>query len=81
MTNKDYEKTEQIYELLLSVDDYLIHKFFDLESDKLLDDKIEVLTDLKNGKAPADIPKYHDILELYPKDENTGDIVTEILRD
>jgi hypothetical protein len=33
----------------------------------LLDEKIEVLTALKEGKHISDIPNFYDILELYPK--------------
>lgn len=43
-------------------------QFFDLDSDELLDEKIAVLTALKDGKQIADIPTFYDILELYPKD-------------
>ena len=67
------EKMLKIFELLARVDDLLIHKFFDIESDKMLDEKIEVLTALANGKKPSEIPKYYDILELYPKDGQIWD--------
>ena len=43
-------------------------QFFDLDSDELLDEKIEVLTALKEGKQISEIPNFYDILELYPKD-------------
>lgn len=46
----------------------MLIQFFDLDSDKLLDEKIEVLTALKEGKQISDIPNFYDILELYPKD-------------
>ena len=36
----------------------------------LLDEKIEVLTALKDGKQIADIPNFYDILELYPKGDD-----------
>ena len=42
-------------------------QFFDLDSDELLDEKIRVLTALKDGKQIADIPNFYDILESYPK--------------
>ena len=34
----------------------------------MLDEKIEVLTALKEGRKPSEIPKYYDILELYPEE-------------
>lgn len=47
----------------------MMMKFFDLESDKLYDEKIEVLSALKEGKKVSEIPNFYDILELYPRDE------------
>ena len=51
----------------------MLTQFLDLDSDKLLDEKIEVLTALKEGKQIADIPNFYDILELYPKGEDGTD--------
>lgn len=65
----DIEKKIKIMRLLLEVDNYEIYKFFDDESDEMLDEKIEVLTALKEGKTIAEIPKFYDVLELYPKNE------------
>lgn len=48
----------------------MLSQFFDLDSDELLDEKIEVLTALQEGKQIADIPNFYDILELYPKGED-----------
>lgn len=67
------EKKVHISELLGKVNDLLVNKFFDFNSDKLIDEKIEVLTALLKGKHPADIPRYYDILELYPKDDEHWD--------
>ena len=67
------EKHLKIMELLEGVYDILIDKFFDLDSDKMLDEKIEVLTALKEGKTTAEIQNYYKILELYPKDEEIWD--------
>ena len=66
-----HDKMMQIMELLPDVMyvDLLIAKFFDLDSEKQLDLKIEVLTQLKNGVPPSDIPEYYSILELYPADD------------
>lgn len=68
MTEAEKKKLK-VLDLLFAVDDLLVKQFFDVDSDKLLDEKIEVLSALKKGVAPADIPKYYDVLELYPKDE------------
>ena len=62
------QKKEQIFDLLMSVDDDIIRRYFDPDSDELLDEKIEVLTSLKEGKTISEIPKYYDILELLPKE-------------
>lgn len=63
------EKHIKIHELLLNVDDMLVSKFFDLESEELLDEKIDVLTKLSKGIPPKDIENYYKVLELYPKNE------------
>ena len=73
MRNDIQEKMLKIFELLPQVDDLLIDKFFDIESDKMLDEKIEVLTALASGKKPIEIAKFYDILELYPKDGQMWD--------
>ncbi len=65
------EKMMQVMELYAEVMyiDELVAKFFDLDSEEQLDLKIEVLTQLKNGVPPKDIPEYYSILELYPADD------------
>lgn len=65
------EKMMQVMELYAEVMyiDELVAKFFDLDSEKQLDLKIAVLTQLKNGVPPKDIPEYYSILELYPADD------------
>lgn len=61
------EKKIKIMKLLSEIYEPML-EFFDMDSDKMLDEKIQVLTDLKNGKKIADIPNFYDILELYPTD-------------
>lgn len=51
----------------------MLQQFFDLDSDELLDEKIEVLTLLKAGKEISEIPKFYDVLELYPQDDTHWD--------
>ena len=43
--------------------------FFDFESEEMLDEKIEVLTLLKEGKSIGEIPNFYDILENLPKND------------
>lgn len=68
------EKWLKVMDLLSQVKDPMVHAFFDTDSEELLDEKIEVLTALIEGKTPSEIPKYYDILELKPDDENHWDI-------
>ena len=68
------EKWLKVMELLPQVNDPMVHSFFDTDSEELLDEKIEVLTALIEGKTPSEIPKYYDILELKPDDEDHWDI-------
>lgn len=66
---RNMEKKIEIMNLLIEVDDELANKFLDVDSDKLLDEKIEVLKALKEGKPPSEIEKYYEVLELYPEAE------------
>lgn len=71
MSQKEYQiesKKYLINNLLMEVTFPPFEQFFDSDSDKLLDEKIEVLTALKEGKQISDIPNFYDILELYPED-------------
>ena len=63
------EKEIKIMNLLVEVAglSYEVDNFFDVDSENMLDEKIEVLTALKKGKPIAEIPKFYDVLELYPK--------------
>lgn len=69
MTERELiEKSVKVHQLFIEVEfPPMLSQFFDLDSDELLDEKIEVLTALKDGKQIADIPNFYDILELYPK--------------
>lgn len=74
MTNAEIEKSIKVRELLADVDfPPTLIQFFDLNSDELLDEKIEVLTALKEGKEISEIPKFYDILELYQKEDTHWD--------
>lgn len=70
MTDRELiEKGVKVRELFFEVDfPPMLTQFFALDSDRLLDEKIEVLTALKEGKQISDIPNFYTILELYPKD-------------
>ena len=70
MTDRELiEKGVKVRELFFEVDfPPMLTQFFDLDSDRLLDENIEVLTALKEGKQISEIPNFYDILELYPKD-------------
>lgn len=74
MTDVEFEKSIKMRELFADVDfPPELVQFFDLNSDELLDEKIEVLTLLKEGKTISEIPKFYGILELYPKDDTHWD--------
>ncbi len=60
-------KKVKIMELLSQVYEPLL-EYLDVDSDNMLDEKIKILTDIKNGKSIQDIPNFYDILELYPKE-------------
>lgn len=43
-------------------------KYFNVESEELLDEKIEVLTQIKEGKSIEEIPNFYKVLEDLPED-------------
>ena len=65
-------KLDQIDDLWkeVSQEHRLVKRFFDLDSEKMLDEKIRVLKELKSGKMPGDVKGFYDVLEKYPKDKN-----------
>lgn len=69
----DTQKHFLMMQLLTEVRDPLIDKFFDINSDKMLDKKIKVLKQLANGEEPNS-RDFRDILELYPN-KNKNNIV------
>lgn len=62
------EKMLKIEDLYASVFGIPELKFFDLNSEELLGEKIEVLTQLKKGKQIGDIPDFYKVLEKMPKE-------------
>lgn len=65
------DKKIKISMLVINSGDNLVYRFFDDESDEMLDLKLEVLTKLANGKrSEVSNEDYYKILELYPKDES-----------
>lgn len=62
------EKILQIIELLAYSFGIPEMKYFNVESEELLDEKIEVLTQLKEGKNIKDIPNFYKVLEDLPED-------------
>jgi aminopeptidase C len=62
------EKMMKIVDLLGCIAGIPEMKYFNLDSEELLDEKIEVLTQLKEGKTIAEIPNFYKILEDLPED-------------
>lgn len=63
------EKKIQIMALLSYAISIPEMKYFNLDSDELLDEKIEVLTQIKEGKTIAEIPNFYKVLEDLPEDD------------
>ncbi len=68
------EKWIKMSDLYLQVSDPMFDRFFDLNSENMLDEKIQVLTALVEGKVPTDIPDYYKVFELLPPDDQHWDI-------
>lgn len=68
METKDIiQKHLQINALLVDVIGVPEIKYFNVDSDDMLDEKIEVLTSLKEGKPIAEIPNFYKVLEDLPE--------------
>ncbi len=67
------DKLLKIFDLYTKFDNTLVNKFFDFESEEMLDEKIEVFTALAKGKKESEIPNFYKVLELYPKDGQIWD--------
>ena len=63
------EKKIQIKDLLSYAIGIPEKKYLNLDSDELLDEKIEVLTQIKEGKTIAEIPNFYKVLEDLPEDD------------
>lgn len=63
------EKKIQIMDLLSYAIGISEMKYFNLDSDELLDEKIEVLTQIKEGKTITEIPNFYKVLEDLPEDD------------
>lgn len=67
---EELKKLRTLFDLYNKVRDPFIRHFFDIGSDKMIDEKIEFLEAIAAGVALEDIPNRYDILELYPKDSD-----------
>lgn len=61
------QKHLQINELLVDVIGVPELKYLNSDSDEMLDEKIEVLTALKDGKTIEEIPNFYKVLEDLPE--------------
>ena len=63
-----FEKQIKVRDLLTAV--FIPElQFFDVDSDKMLNEKIEVLEALKDGKSIDEIPNFYKVLELMPTND------------
>lgn len=63
---QEYVQKKEKSESLIAYLPPAMVKFFDLDSDELLDEKIQVLNELKKGTPIEKIPNFYNILELLP---------------
>jgi hypothetical protein len=63
------EKKIKIFELLQYAISFPVFKYFNTDSNELLDEKIEVLEALKEGKTIEEIPNFYKVLEDLPEDD------------
>lgn len=72
------EKKKTLILILLQELNEPLLEFFDTGSNKDLDLKIKVLTELCKGKTISEIPNFYDILELYPEDEDGVEVLWDL---
>lgn len=58
-------KVEELYAAVFGIPEL---KYFDINSEELLDEKIAVLSQLKEGKQIGEISDFYKILEKLPKE-------------
>ena len=69
MDEGQFYKRQYAIALLDWCGDSVMRKFFDPDSDKMLDTKIDVLERLTKGESPEDIGEnYYRVMENYPRD-------------
>lgn len=66
------QKYFDVINLAYEVFDLLFIRFFDFQSMEMLDEKLEVLKALKNGKRYDEIPNFYKVLENYPTDNSVS---------
>lgn len=66
--NKDLIRKKYVVDVLRNLVGGNPFYYFDDESYEKLDLKIEVLTEIRKGKKPKEIPQYSEIFELLPAD-------------
>ena len=74
MNMVELKKFDELMMLYAQCDDPMIERYFDIDSNKMIDEKIAVLKALKDGKAPGEIPDFEKILELKPDNDSHWDI-------
>ena len=74
MNMAELKKFDELMMLYAQCDDPMVDRYFDIDSNKMIDEKIEVLKALNAGKATGEIPNFEKILELKPDDESHWDI-------
>lgn len=60
------EKLDKVFELLRQCNDDFLQRFISLDSTDHLDEKIEVISAINSGKAPAEVPNYYECMDSYP---------------
>lgn len=68
-----FEKKQLATSLLLQASLGPLTNYFDVTSEAMLDDKIRILREYIDGKAPSEIEGFYEIFELLPPDGEIWD--------
>lgn len=68
-----FEKKRLAISLLFQASLGPLTNYFDVTSEEMLDDKIRILQEYIDGKAPSEIEGFYSIFELLPPDGEIWD--------
>lgn len=70
LSKKDQDLYFEVFNEYMLCNDELVRMFFDLDSTKMLKEKLEVLRARNSGKPIGSIKNFYDVLENFPGNDD-----------